>query len=68
MIRSLAKVVKFVLLTRAIVVTFESNFVRKAKLYQVDTFIAESKLRLLKEASAEIQDEIRLGAQERRTF
>ena len=64
----MAKVENFVLLTRAIVVAFESNVERKAMLYLVDTLIAGSKLRLLKEASAEIQDDIRLGAQRNMDF
>ena len=51
------------LLAPAIVVAFESNLERKAKLYPVDTFIEESKLRLPKQALAELPDLIRLGAQ-----
>ena len=56
------------LLAPAIVVPFESNVERKAELYPVDTFIAESKLGLPKETFAENLDDIRLGAQRKMEF
>ena len=51
------------LLSREIAIASESSVERKAQLYSVGTLIRESKLRLPEEASAEIEDDIRLGAQ-----